>query len=512
LNVRFDSAKSGTRAPSDNSAELAVPVAAKKLDSSPRSSQDAASRNSLLEKYLSARAGTGSQRADKIARRPAGTLAPLSPAQEELLRRELETPGVPPLYNECVTLRMNGPLDVEVLERSLTEVIRRHEIWRTTLRMDDGQRVQIVQPVVPVQLPVLDLREVAPSEREAEVICRVGKEVQRPFDFQKVAVVRAVLVRMDDAEHRLYLVAHQMVLDGMSAYQIFPSELVAIYKAFSAGKASPLPELAFQNSDFAVWHRERIASKDAAKQLEYWRKQLVGSPALAWPRTSRTPPKTFRGSTQSFIFSKDSSDKLKKLNRQENSTLFQSLLAGFTALLHRYTDQQDIVVGTISPSGRKRGEFQGLLGYFLNPVALRFNLANDPTFRDLLVQTRAVLSEAIVHDDIPIELLARELRPGADYSHNPFVNVAISLQPPTPPLDVPWTVTTMDVASGGSPWDLYVAFIDRPEGLMGRVQFNPDLFDAATIAQLLADLETLLGTLGTNATQRLSEVLFQKFA
>ena len=461
-------------------------------------------RNNLLKNYLNERASHPHAQSD-ICRRPEGVVTPLSLAQEELWLREQAIDSRPPLYNECVTVCMNGPLDVEVLERSLTEIFRRHENWRTRVETKSEQPVQTVHPATKVRLPVVDLRDVPQAERDAEAVRRVGEEVRRPFQFESGSLIRTLLVRIDDAQYRLYVVAHQMILDGVSVYQIFPSELASVYKAFSSGKPSPLSELPLQFGDFACWHREWVKA-ESGKQIAYWRKQLGGISTPEWPSKSRRASRSFRGVIQPFALPKELGDKIKKVSRAENSTLFLTLLAAFAALLHGYTKQDDVVVGTLSPSGRKRSEFQGLLGYFLNPVALRFNFAVDPTFRDLLAQARKVMSEALSHDDVPIERLAREFGAGVGSGHNPFFSSVLSLQPPVPNLDLPWSVTTMDVDSGGSPWDFYLAFIDSPQSLTGRVQFNPDLFEPGTIEQILQQFQTLIEALITNPELRLSQV------
>ena len=181
-------------------------------------------------------------------------------------------------------------------------------------------------------------------------------------------------------------------------------------------------------------------------------------------------------------------------------------MAGYAALLHSYTSQDDIVVGTLSPSGRKRTEVEALPGYFLNPVALRVNFGNHPTFSKLLQQIRGVLSAAISHDDVPLEFLARELKPKGDPSRSPFFTVAMSLQPPAPDLELEWSVTSMDVESGGASWDLYIVIIDRPGGMIARAQYNPDLFELPAVTAMLADLRTLLESAALNPERRVSEL------
>jgi hypothetical protein len=447
-------------------------------------------KRALLDRYLR---GVGSDRTETIGRRPPGSIAPLSAAQEELYRRELRVPSIPPLYNECVTLRMLGPLDVVALERAFNEIIKRHEAWRTTFETEAGRPAQIVHPLIPVQLPVVDLQGIPEAEREAAAVRFVSEDVLRPFDLLRGPLLRPKLVKIHETEHRLFLTAHQIVLDGISAYQVFPSELATFYKLFLAGNSATSSELPVQYADFACWQREWLNSA-TAKQLDYWRTQLGGElPALAWPVKSRHATRTFRGSIQSFSFGGVVSDHIKQLARGLGTTLFLVLAAGLATLLHRYTNQEEIVLGTLSPSGRKRSEVMGLLGYFLNPVALRLRFREGMTFSELLLSAKTVMLEAMCNDDVPIERVAQELGVSDDVSPSPFFTAAISLQPPMPNLDLAWNVTTMDVESGGSPWDFYLAFIDRPEGLIGRAQFNPDLFDKATIGSALQDLQEVLG-------------------
>jgi hypothetical protein len=330
------------------------------------------------------------------------------------------------------------------------------------------------------------------GERDAAAVCFVSQDVLRPFDLLRGPLLRPKLVKINETEHRLFLAAHQIVLDGVSAYQVFPSELATFYKGFSAGKAATLPELPVQCADFACWQREWLSGA-AAKQVDYWRKQLGGKlPLLSWPVKPRPVPRRFRGSIQNFSFPKRLSDRIKELSLRLSTTLFLVLLTGLATVQHRYTKQKEIVLGTLSPSGRKRSEVMGLLGYFLNPVALKLRFQNRTTFRELLLQAQTVLLEAMCNDDVPIERLARELKVGDHSSPSPFFTAVISLQPPMPNLDLAWSVTTMDVESGGSPWDFYLAFIDRPEGLIGRAQFNSDLFDTTTIGCVLADLQDVL--------------------
>jgi hypothetical protein len=463
----------------------------------------------LLETYLRGRA-VAANPVTAIRPRPHGEPSPLSLSQEQLWLREQGTHDIPPLYNECITIRMAEALDVPVLERSLAEVIRRHEIWRTSYQIGSSTPLQFVHPLPEkISLPVIDLRSLPTKvRREAEAHSVVDELIRQPFDLKEGPLLRANLVRMEDCEYRLFLCAHLSIVDGVSVYQVFPSELSALYCAYRSGQPSPLADLEVQFGDYAYCQRRRGLGESLSSQIEYWRKQLASPlPALNWPRDRARPPReTFRGAIRSFGFPRHLSEAVRAMSGQEGVTLFMVLAAAFIALLHRYTRQEDIIVGTPSPAGRKRSEVQKLLGYFLNPVALRFDLTGNPTFRELLRQTQRVTLEAISNDDVPIETLAQELNLGCDLSRNPFFTVAVSLQPATPQLGAPWSVTTMDVESGGAPWDLYLAFIDRPEGIMGRAQYNPDLFETGTTACMWEHLQRLLESVTANPAVRLSEI------
>jgi hypothetical protein len=465
----------------------------------------------LLQKYLSGDAALAAGARTAIGPRPPGEQAPLSLSQEQLWLREKGTPGIPPLYNECIVVRMAGSIDVVLLERCLTEIIRRHEIWRTTYDTRNGRPVQVVHPAPDsVSLRPIDLRSLAGVRRENEAERIMTEMLQQPFDLQEGPLLRARLIRTRDFEYRLAICAHLSVVDGVSVYQVFPTELAALYHAFSFHRSSPLGKLAVQFGDYAYWQRQWLQGEERARQVAYWRQQLGGSlPVLAWPTDRIRPLKeTFRGTIRTFFLPAVHEVAARELSHREGVTLFMTLASVFTALLQCYTRQDDIIVGTLSPAGRKRAEVQGLLGYFLNPVGLRFALAKNPTFRELLQQAQRLTFEAISNDDVPLEFLAQELGTEPKPGRHPFFTVGISLQPPMPALDLEWCVTSMDVDSGGAWWDLYLVFIDRPGRMMGRVQYNPDLFEDQTITQMLEDFQSLLENASANPGKRLSDFAF----
>jgi hypothetical protein len=421
--------------------------------------------------------------------------APLSLAQEQVWRLDQTAGKVTPLHNESITIHHRGECDLGAIQRSLAEIIRRHEIWRTTYETAGGRPVQIIHPApADFTLPFDDLRTLPEGEREKEALKVATQDARQTFDLKRGPLLRARLVTLRDEEHRLYLTAHQSIVDGITVFDIFPFELATLYEAFSSGRPSPLPELQTQFADFACWQCQTLRGETMEDQLAYWEKQLAGDlAALQWPNNGVRPSQqTYRGAMHSFEFPGELGQSLKSLGRREGATLFMILLAGLVGLLHRYTGQEEILIGTLAPSGRKRSEFQRLMGYFLNPVALRARVAPTASFGSLLNQMREVIFGAISHDDVPLEQIAKRLRLKPDPSRHPFFTVALSVAPDLPQLPPGWGMSYMDVESGGARWDLYIEMSDRAEGLLGRAQYNPDLFTAGAISETVEDFRVLL--------------------
>jgi hypothetical protein len=440
--------------------------------------------------------GDQSQQIDLLAmRRTHARQAFLSLAQEQLIRFEENHPSIPPLYNESFTVKRIGEINPLILERSLAEIIRRHEIWRTSYETIGGVKMQIVQPETDrFSLPSVDLRNAPASQQGAEIL-RLGREQAGvPFDLRHGPLLRGTLAVTGDAESCLVMTAHQSIVDGVSVYQIFIHELSTIYDALALGRSSPLPELPFQFCDFASWQRQWLTPEERGRQLSYWKDHLRGGPPRRrWPtRPPGATPKLCRGHIRPFTLRRDLVALLRRLNHREGSTLFCMLLAAFYLLVHCYSGQSDLIVGTFSPAGRKRLEVQHLLGYFLNPVAVRVILSDNPTFIELLHRAGSATSEAISNDDVPFEDVVRELTPTADPDDNPYFSVALSLQPRAPDLGISWTVTSMDAESGGAKLDLYLAFIELADQLHVRVQYNADVFEYAEIEKLVDDFQSIL--------------------
>ncbi len=432
--------------------------------------------------------------------------APLSFGQELIWVHHQLAPEVA-VYNEPLTVHRHGPLDVAALERSLQEILRRHEAWRTVFPMRQGRPVQVVQPVPTIQLPLVDLRGADEGRREQEALALATKDARLPFDLSNGPLVRAALVRLRDEEYRLYLTLHHIIFDGISTYRVFLPELVHFYEAFAAGQAAPRTELPLQYADYARWQRQWLNSGCLSDDLDYWRRQLGGElPTLQLPTDRpRQAVQTLRGATLPVKLSRSLTEALKALSREQGVTPFMTLLATFKSLLHRYSGQQDIIVGTVT-AGRKRSEIEGLLGFFLNPLALRTDLSGNPTFLDLLRRVRDVTVDALAHEDLSFASLVEELRLDRDTSRNPVFQVLFSLEPPLPPLGAGWDFTQMDVETGGAKFDLYLELDDRPDGIIGRFKYNTDLFDALTIVRMREHWVTTLERVVADPNQRLSSL------
>ena len=464
----------------------------------------------LLEKFVRGELAHGPIPRARIQERE-GEL-PLSLSQEQVWLRSQVTGKVPPLYNETITIHRTGPLCVETLQKSLLEMLRRHELWRTTFEMREGKLRQVIHSV-PKEFPlsVVDLSGTPYLYRDGQALRLATEHARAPFDLERGPLVRAVLVSLDSQQHRLFVNMHQIITDGISVYEVLPTELATLYESFASGAPAQLPELAMQFADFALWQRDWLKGTVQERQLNYWRTQLrPGIPVLSWPNDRPRPPmQTYRGAIKAFTTSKRCLDILNETARNAGVSLFAVLVAALAALLHTYTNQDEIVLGTLAPCGRHRLEFQKLLGYFLNPVALRLEISGTASFRELMMQGQKVIVDAISHADVPFERIVTELGIGAEPNRHPLFQIAISLAPTLAPLPPGWDMTPMDVESGGARWDLYLELSERPEGLIGRAQYNPDLFELTTLAAMLEHFQMLLQAAASDPNQTLSDLLIR---
>ena len=348
-------------------------------------------------------------------------------------------------------------------------MLARHESLRTVFPECDGVPVQVVQPVQPFHLSVEDLTDLDAAQREVRALERATEEAHTPFDLQHGPIFRAALLKLGPQEHVLVFGLHHIVSDGWSM-GVFSRELAALYEAFVSHQPSPLAELPIQYADFAVRQRQWLQGEELETHLAYWKEQLADLPTLELPTNHPRPAvQAYRGARQSLALPKTLSESLKALSQREGVTLFMTLVGAFQTLLYRYTNQDDIIVG--SPiAGRNRVETEGLIGFFVNTLMLRTDLSDNPTFRELLGRVREVCLGAYAHQALPFEKLVEELQPERDLSRNPLFQVMFVLQnAPTRAL-----ARGLNVNSGTSMFDLTLSMGDTEQGLAGSLEYNTD--------------------------------------
>jgi amino acid adenylation domain-containing protein len=410
-------------------------------------------------------------------------------------------------YNTHKAIRLSGALDAGALQRSLGEIVSRHEALRTTFTAVDGEPVQVIAPSMDVELSTEDLSGLPQAEREARATRSAGEEARRPFDLERGPLVRARLLRLGEEEHLLLYTMHHIVTDGWST-GVFWRELGALYEAFSSGEPSPLVEPAIQYADFAVWQRGWLTGEVLEEQLGYWRHQLSDLPALELP-TDRPRPaavQAHRGARQRLELPEGSTRALKELARMEGATLFMVLLAAFQVLLSRYSGQEDIAVGT-PIAGRNRPGDEGLIGRFVNTLVMRTDLSGDPTFRELLGRVREAALGAYDHQDLPFERLVEELQVHRDLSRVPLSPVMLALQNvPRESLQLPGlNLEQQEVEGGTVKYDLFFSMSEE-KGLKGGLAYNADLFDEAMIGRMVGHFRTLLEGIVAAPDRHLSEL------
>ncbi|HEU4766874.1 MAG TPA: condensation domain-containing protein, partial [Pyrinomonadaceae bacterium] len=427
---------------------------------------------------------------------------PLSFAQQRLWFLDQLEPNSA-VYNIPDTHSFNGPLNLEALERSLSEIVRRHEILRTTFHSVDGEPVQVIAAAQPQRLEVIDLSGLPPAEREAKAERMANEETQQPFDLTHGPLFRFRLLRLAAERHILLLTMHHIISDGWSL-GVLGRELAALYQAYSTGQPSPLAELGIQYADFAVWQREWLQGEVLEKQLAYWREQLAGDLPILELTTDRPRPpvQTYRGQVVDLELSVEVRERLKQVGRESGATFFMTLMAGFNVLLWRYTQQEEILVGT-PIANRNRAEIEGLIGFFVNTLVLRSKLNPEISFREFLAQVRETTLGAYGHQDVPFEKLVEELQPERSLNRQPLFQVLFTLQVAEElklgGLELNWMDTRNDVTK----FDLSLFITETETGLYSWFEYNSDLFDAPTVARMLKHFHTLLEDIAANPDARL---------
>ncbi|HYO11935.1 MAG TPA: condensation domain-containing protein, partial [Thermoanaerobaculia bacterium] len=450
--------------------------------------------------------GAGRIQVDPIRPVPRTGDLPLSYGQERLWFLDRFEPGSS-LYNMPAAVRLTGELDIRAFAAALGEIVRRHESLRTAFAETGERPVQRILPWEPFPLSMLDLAGL-PEPGRKEVIRRLLRdEVALPFDLGAGLLLRATLGCLGSGEHLVVLTFHHIASDGWSV-GVFLRELSELYAAFAAGRPSPLPDLAVQYADFAAWQREYLMGEGLEGQLAWWRERLAGAPAALDLPTDRPRPPVQRhqGGHVTVRYSGELAGALATLAREEGATLFMTLLAGVSTLLHRLSGQDDVLLG--SPvANRTRVETEGLIGFFVNTVVLRSDLSGSPTLRKLLGRTREMALAAYAHQELPFERLVEELQPVRDLSRSPLFQVLLVLQTAPTVLELPGLrLDLLEVESGIAKFDLTFSLTETAGGLELSLEYDRDLFDAATVRRMSEHLRTLLEGLTGNPDLRLSEL------
>jgi amino acid adenylation domain-containing protein len=463
----------------------------------------------LAERVEALRRGGGEEPAPPIVPVPRDGELPASFSQERLwFLDQLGEAGA--AYNLPAGLRLRGALSVPALAAALGEIVRRHEALRTTFTPapgDDARVLQVVAPDLLLPLPVIDLAEIPGTQRSAEAARLATAAAREPFDLTRGPLLRTVLLRLGADEHLLVLLMHHIVSDGWSL-GIFLRELARLYEAFAAGRPSPLAAPAVHYADFASWQRAWLRGEVLEGQLAWWRERLTGLPPLLELAADRPRPPVqgSRGGRLDEPLGAALSQALAALCRREGATPFMVLLAGFQALLGRWSGREDPPVGT-PVANRNRTETEGVIGFFVNTLVLRADLSGDPSFTGLLRRVRETTLDAWARQDLPFEKLVEDLRPQRDLSHAPLFQVMLVFQnmPLAPPVIQGLEMTPLPVETGTAKLDLTLAVVERGEGVrLLQAEFNRDLFDGATVARLLGHLAGLLTEAVADPGRRLS--------
>ncbi len=429
---------------------------------------------------------------------------PLSYQQEQLWFLDQFQPGSD-FYNVPLAWKLTGDLDVPTLERSLQEVVRRHDQLRTCFVMDpqEGLRQKVVGEKLDARLPVMDLRHLAADEREEQARKIVEEEGRKVFDLTQVPLWRGVLVRTEAREHVLGLTLHHILCDDWSL-RILMSEWGKLYAAYRKGDESPLPELEMQYGEYALEQRERLSKGKFQQQMDYWKGQLKGMPQVLELPTDHVRParESFRGGTEQRILSSDMFEGLNAVGKAERASLFMTLLAACQVLLMRYTGQEDFGVGTVV-ANRKRAEMEPIFGFFLNTLVIRANVAGEPTFREVLQRVRAAALAGYEHQDVSFEKLVEELAPDRDPSRTPLFQVLFTTLGEPDKLEFgELELSGFEIDTGMSKFDLVVSVQEASQGAAVTINYSADLFEAETIRRMLGHYEQLLKTVVKNAAQR----------
>jgi hypothetical protein len=441
-----------------------------------------------------------------LVRREDSHRAPLSYPQQRIWFAQQLHPdsGV---YNVYPSFRVHGALDVESLEKSINEIIRRHEVLRTNFVLEDTGPVQVVAPNLTIRFPVRDLSNPPERERKQQLNSIITEERERCFDLAHDALIRVTLVHIKTDEHILLLALHHIVADAW-AMQIFYRELTTLYRAFVKGEAPQLPKLPVQYKDYARWQRKWLNGDLVEKELAYWREKLRNVPAHIDFYNSRNRPAVTanKGELVDVIIDKEISDQLRMLSRRENCTLFMTTMAVFQALIHCYSGSNDFVIG-IDVANRIPAETEDIIGFFVNLLAIRTDLSGDPAFHELIGRVRATCLEAYSHQQLPFERIVEDLNPERQGDRIPLVQVNFGLLPAAPIKELNLEglkLTPLGGHNATSVFEFNLYLLDSPDGLIGSLQYSSDLFERATVVRMVSSFQQIVRQVVTRPEVKLS--------
>jgi hypothetical protein len=412
-------------------------------------------------------------------------------------------------YNLQIGLRLTGELNLTALERSMQEIVNRHDILRTKFTLDDDQLFQVVAPNHRVSLSVRDISPLPEPDRHAEAYQLVLREMQLSFDLAQIPLFRFTLIRLASDQNILNCVMNHIICDGWSV-GLFVKELTTLYGALSTGQPSPLAPLPIQYCDYAQWQHESLASGLLDSQIDYWRRKLSGAPPLLALSTGCVRPlkQTFGGSSQILPLSQDLIRDLKSISVKHGATLFMITLAAFQSLLSHYANRKDVLIG-VPVAGRNRWETEELIGMFVNTIVLRSDLSGNPRFCELLAQVRTVALEALCNSDVPFVRVVEELNPVRSRSYNPVFQVMFAIVKAAVQPDAcgPLQVSPYVVSSGTSRFDLTMNLIECADAQwVVQLEYNTSLFDHEPMTRFLGDYVSALHTIAAEPDVRISNL------
>ncbi|HET7286856.1 MAG TPA: amino acid adenylation domain-containing protein, partial [Pyrinomonadaceae bacterium] len=463
-------------------------------------------RRRMLELLLATN-GAGLKQTARLRRlSPSDNHPPLSFAQQRLWFLDQLVPNSP-FYNVPAAIRISAPLRPDLMQSTLNEIIKRHEVLRTSFQERGGKPFQVIAPVLEIPFELRDLRSLNPAVREQVCLKLVTENATKPFDLSRGPLIRALLLQLDEADYVFLINLHHIIADGWSM-GVMVEEFRQIYSAFAQGLASPLPELPLQYADFAVWQQNRLEAGELQQQLNYWTNKLQDLPLLALPTDfPHRDVQGFEGETIYYNLPAQLSNDIHSFSQKNGVTVYVTLLAAFNALLYRYTGQDEIIIGE-PVANRNYLELEPLIGFFVNSLVLRTDVSADPTFRELLRRSRKEVLEVDANQDIPFEVLVDRLKPERTMGRNPLFQVSLQYfsGATTSPADAGLPSESLRIEKGTASLDLAFDLAESPAGIVARIEYSTELFRRDTIEQMAAHFENLLAAFIANPELRISQM------